>query len=450
MISSTTRPVVLLAATVCALALVANPALAMTWHVPSQCPTIQAGLDSAAAGDTVEVACGTYYEHDVTLKSMVVLVSETRDPECVTIDAQWAGGRVLVGDGLDASTSVRGFTVTGGSDYSGSGVYLTDSGACTFFDCTFARNREGGFHCSDSSPTIVDCCFSENWAGRYGGAFYCTGGSPTVIGCTFSGNCAGGYNMAAWGAGGAICAQSPGLRVEDCVFTSNHAVNGGYEISIGGAIAAIGPMTVFHCDFAGNTAWEGGAVYVTDVSFEMCTFVGNRGGAGGANDTSIDGGGGLSFVQCLFRDNSGSILLRGANVMSNCTIVGTAHGYSHPGAVECEGILTADRSIIAFNSGEAVHEGTAVLSCCDVFGNSGGDWVASIAGQAGMNGNFTDWPRFCDPGNDLFALAADSPCLPENHPHGYDCGGFIGALGQGCGPVALTPQSWARVKARYR
>ncbi len=66
-------------------------ARATTWHVPSQCPTIQAGIDSASAGDTVLVGCGIYYEHDLLMKSGVCLKSQTGDPNGVATDAQEQG-----------------------------------------------------------------------------------------------------------------------------------------------------------------------------------------------------------------------------------------------------------------------------------------------------------------------------------------------------------------------
>ena len=48
-------------------------------------------LPKFSPGDTVVVACGTYYEHDIVMKSGVHLVSQTGDPACVTIDAQDLG-----------------------------------------------------------------------------------------------------------------------------------------------------------------------------------------------------------------------------------------------------------------------------------------------------------------------------------------------------------------------
>ena len=65
------------------------PLLAATIHLPSQEPTIQAGLDAASAGDTVLVSCGTYHEHDLTMTSGVTLLGETGEPSCVIIDTEY-------------------------------------------------------------------------------------------------------------------------------------------------------------------------------------------------------------------------------------------------------------------------------------------------------------------------------------------------------------------------
>ena len=77
---------VLAAASLLALSTVA---MAATIHVPADQPTIQAGLDAASYGDTVLVACGTYYEHDIIMKSGVCLISETGEADCVTVDAEY-------------------------------------------------------------------------------------------------------------------------------------------------------------------------------------------------------------------------------------------------------------------------------------------------------------------------------------------------------------------------
>ena len=55
-------------------------------------------------------------------------------------------------------------------------------------------------------------------------------------------------------------------------------------------------------------------------------------------------------------------------------------------------------------------------------------------------------PLFCAPELSDWTLHQGSPCLPED-PLGC---GLIGAFGQGCGPVSIEPETWARIKGRYR
>jgi hypothetical protein len=69
--------------------------------------------------------------------------------------------------------------------------------------------------------------------------------------------------------------------------------------------------------------------------------------------------------------------------------------------------------------------GDITLTCCDIYGNGGGDWTGCIAGQYGINGNVSVDPLFCAPGDTNFHLSSDSPCLVG------ECG-RIGAYGAGC------------------
>ena len=94
--------------------------------------------------------------------------------------------------------------------------------------------------------------------------------------------------------------------------------------------------------------------------------------------------------------------------------------------------------------GQAVRlvEGT-ITSGCNVF------WGNTDGNVEGFELDPTDQvvdPLFCDPENWDLILAANSPCLP---PNSGDCG-LIGALGEGCGGIAIEPTSWATLKGRYR
>jgi len=174
-----------------------------TWQVPSpECPTIRAGIDSAVTGDTVLVACGTYYESDLVMKSGITLRSESGSPECVTIDADEAS-RVIRCDSVDNTTLIEGLTIAHGRRPSG-------------------ERDGGGIYCTSSSPTISKCVFFENYAYSLGGGLCCSeGSSPTVTGCTFARNLAG--------SGGAIaCADSSSPVISNCILGFSAAGEGVY------------------------------------------------------------------------------------------------------------------------------------------------------------------------------------------------------------------------------
>ncbi len=83
--------------------------------------------------------------------------------------------------------------------------------------------------------------------------------------------------------------------------------------------------------------------------------------------------------------------------------------------------------------GVAVHaadNSDVQLTCCDLYGNAGGDWVGSVAAQAGINGNICEDPLFCAPAAGNFRLQPDSPCGPFTAPN-PECD-LVGAHPVGC------------------
>jgi hypothetical protein len=130
-----------------------------------------------------------------------------------------------------------------------------------------------------------------------------------------------------------------------------------------------------------------------------------------------------------------------------CTVTENLGEYGAEAVLLEQSDVDVDRTIVAFNGNAAF---TCILSdvtvrCSDVYGNTGGDDLCGTD----LGGNFSLDPLFCDPENGDYTLDGCSPCLPGNHPHGFDCG-LIGALGQGCGATATEETSWGRIKSLYR
>jgi predicted outer membrane repeat protein len=302
------------------LAFSALPVLAVTWNVPGDAGTIAGGLALASAGDTVLVACGTYFESGLTVPGGVVLRSATGDPSCVTIDGTGTRGTVIQMWFAASSTRVEGFTITGGSSSNGAGMMCFGSSA-TVSDCNFngnsATNRGGGVYIEGqeyyyNDMDFVDCNFNGNTANEGAAAFHngphSSSGiynSSNFVGCTFDQNTAS-------SSGGGVFGYYCGHDFTDCTFTGNAATTG----SGGGVYSqyAYYDDTDFSgCTFSGNTADDfGGGVcfeytaYYNNYDFAGCTFSGNSATDGGGFAYSYNNYDyqDLNFSDCTFSGNT--------------------------------------------------------------------------------------------------------------------------------------------------
>lgn len=373
--------------------LTASSVSARTWYIKpdgtGDVPTIQAGVDSASHGDTLLCASGTY---------------------------SWSNQ----GTGTDHGMI---YILRGSADM----VIKSESGP----DVTILNGQNQGrivFFQGETELTIEGFTFTRGEAPNLG---------------SFT--------------GGAFAAHLSSPVIRDCIFKFNHAQNGGGAYWYGG----VGAPELHDCHFEGNSSINGGAVYLInspgDALVSNCTFV----------DNEATGGGGAMWMHnfrvtvesCLFDGNiapmGGAWHMQSSwpSFISNSTVVGnqapTGAGINVLGGTP----LTMTDVIVALcgGGGSGVNidgTSTGLASCTDIWGNSGGDWVGSLAAQLGTNGNISADPRFC-PGPTNFFLQGDSPCAPGNHPDNAACG-VIGLLPVACGSVAVEQKTWGEIKSMYQ
>jgi hypothetical protein len=251
---------------------------ARTWLVPGEAPTIAAALDSATAGDVVELACGTYYEHDLVLKAGVTVRSESGDPDCATIDAQ-SQGRVFLAEDLSTQTALHGLTLTGGLvpgiDGAGGGI-LASSSSLRVLLCRLEGNEAGynggGISASGSDLLIYSSELRSNVA--QGGS----GGAVDLANCTGEFfNSRFEANVAVDGAGARLSQSS--LLINWCTFFANEAQ------FFGGALFLVteSDPDIIHNSFVANSAYLGAGMMLADRSVptvEVNIIAFNQVGAG--------------------------------------------------------------------------------------------------------------------------------------------------------------------------
>ena len=246
------------------------PCHAATLLVPEQFPTIQAGVDAAAVGDTVSLKPDLYFgegNRDIDFGGKdLVLRSRDNDPSTCIIACQgsyWEPHRGFIFQSGETSAAVvQGLTITGGfapfePDPNGGGILCTlESGSsptirnCRITHC-FSSEMGGGMFAPDGF-TIVDCRFDNNWASVDGGGLVLGGITPSSI--------------------------------TNCLIDHNYIDHGSVpEYSTGGLLMSAPSPVVFECTFANNSQT---ALKMDDSGFySRLTIVGNEIGvcAGGAS-----------------------------------------------------------------------------------------------------------------------------------------------------------------------
>jgi hypothetical protein len=295
-------------------------------------------------------------------------------------------------------------------------MYIARGASPRVENVAFVGNRAdyegGGLYLKECSPVLSDCTFQENdgsavWIGM--------GASPTLTNVDFISNDQAA--LISWSSchfqgclfeehwGGAIEVTHSSPQISDCVFRGNTGIQGA-------AIGIFGGAPVIENTIIWANSGHSGAIYIDSGSpiIRNCTFAGNDGTMGSA-------------VSVLEEDPT-----HGPIVIERSAF---AYGTGSHGAVVCWPSFEPDMR----------------LACCNIFSNEGGDWVGCIAEQYGVDGNFSACPSFCSIGAGNLRVCDESPCLPGNHPSGYDCG-LIGVWGVGCfcGPSNTEPTTWGAMK----
>jgi len=319
------------------------------------------------------------------------------------IDAAVAGDSLLLCPGVYRGPGRRDI------DFRGKAITvrsLTGDPDSCIIDCdgSAADPHRGFLFQSREGPgsIIEGVTITRGWTSGPGGGVWCEEASPTIIGCSLRDNHAE--------VGGALyCTEWSAPRLIDCLLEANDAHYGGAIYSYIWCT-----LSLERCMLRDNQATAGGAVYgvfLSPTELDSCTLAENRATQGGA----------------CYGDYYSSAVCR------QCTFYG--NGAPNGGAFFCDVLSSPnlENTIIAFGTEGCaiVDHDTGTLTCCDIYGNAGGDWVGSIAGQLGVNGNISEHPLFCGAiyPEQPYSLSNASPCAPEHNP---GCG-LIGAWGVGCG-----------------
>lgn len=409
------------------LALTASAGRAEVWTVlpdgSGDAPTIAAAVDSAMDGDTVEIGCGTYFEHGIAVSKAIAIRSENGSAGCVTINAQ-RRDRIFFIHGTPGPVVLEGLTLLNGG----------------------AASQAGGGVSADSVDLTIQNCSFLFCESHQGGGLFVWGGTASIQTSVFA-DCSADDR-----GGGAYFLRCDNLSVSNSTFSRNYSPNGG------GMAIRDGSPVFQDVLISENSASTGGGVFVSTGTagsypdFRRCRLVENYASANGGAMRSTYAA--PSMFGCLVARNSavdnGSLEFYGGTATIHESTIAHNEAEVGAGGIRCiDGcVVLISNSIIAFNQRFSLQCSNAAppsVVCTDVFGNELSNWDGCLSGLLGLYGNISEDPQFCQADPLDYTINLASPC----HSSSSNCG-QMGAYGEGCSPpVATESVSWGALKVRY-
>jgi predicted outer membrane repeat protein len=258
-----------------------SPASATIIQVPSAHATIQAGINAATPGDTVQVAPGTYTgasNRNLDFNGKNILLRSSAGALTTIIDCQGAARGFRFHSGETALAVVQGFMIRNGNAGGdiGGGMSI-ENASPTVRNCVFTSNQAiNGGHVAimDASPLFSACLFGDGSAINGGGAVHAEGASsPSFL------NCALGQNTAPFGGGLHFGGSACSATLTGCTFTANSSVSYGAGLWAHGSA-----LTMKRCTWSENTAKRGAGLYCVEgasAALDSCSFTMNTAGESG-------------------------------------------------------------------------------------------------------------------------------------------------------------------------
>ncbi len=366
-------------------------AMATVRRVPQSYPTIQAGIDASAPGDTVLLSPGTYRgpgNRDVEFPyhgDFVIIASD--GPEATIMDCEQAGrGFLFTGAYQTRATRIEGLTIENG--------------------VAPGPNPQGGAISNvGSSPTIVNCRFLSNQA-YDGGALYLNVFAGVLERCVISGN----RCTLPYGFGGGIFmagASFGGAEFIDCVITNNVAFSGAGCAVTG---TGLGPTYFRGCTITGNTGVHVGGIDAIDMIMERPILWGNCGEQFAAH----------ADIRCSDVDTSGVDLYSGG--YQDCVFTDPLFCSPSPCGEEGDWTLRADSPCLPEHS-----------PCGTLIGALGMGCSGPIDGAC------------CLPNGSCVVLEQSACDLQQGT---YQGDGTL-CDPNPCEPTRIESTTWGRVKARF-